>query len=101
MSLWLNSTDILDNCVTMPSARGIVADRSCVDSALRPLKLWFISNVFPSPFQPTRGPFNMELVRALARQHRVQVIAPVAWVDEVRARAQCKSISPGWRQRQQ
>ena len=30
------------------------------------MRLLFITNVFPSPLLPTRGPFNYELVRALS-----------------------------------
>jgi glycosyltransferase involved in cell wall biosynthesis len=101
MSLWLNSTDIFGNCATAPSSHDLIANSLCADSALRPLKLWFISNVFPSPYHPTRGTFNLEFVRALARHHIVRVIAPVAWVDELRSRALGNFVCPGWRQRKQ
>jgi glycosyltransferase involved in cell wall biosynthesis len=50
------------------------------------MKILFISNVFPSPYLPTKGPFNFELVRALAREHEVRVIAPIGWADEWCAR---------------
>jgi glycosyltransferase involved in cell wall biosynthesis len=56
------------------------------------MKLLFLSNVFPSPYQPTKGTFNLELLRALARRHEVRVVAPVSWVDEWQARR--RGIAP-------
>lgn len=50
------------------------------------MNLLFLSNVFPNPWQPTRGTFNLEMLRALARRHTVRVISPVSWVDEWQAR---------------
>src|SRR5947208_6404894 len=49
------------------------------------MKLLLLTNVFPNPHQPTKGVFNLELARALARDHEVRVVSPVAWVDEWRA----------------
>ena len=46
------------------------------------MKLLLLTNVFPNPWQPTKGVFNLELARALARDHDVRVVAPVAWVDQ-------------------
>jgi glycosyltransferase involved in cell wall biosynthesis len=50
------------------------------------MKLLFLSNVFPNPWQPTKGTFNLELLRALARRHEVRVVAPVSWVEEWQGR---------------
>lgn len=46
------------------------------------MHILFISNVFPNPYQPTKGVFNREMVRALARDHTIDVVAPISWVDE-------------------
>jgi glycosyltransferase involved in cell wall biosynthesis len=45
------------------------------------MKILFFSNVFPNPQQPTKGTFNLEMVRALADGHEVRVVSPVPWVD--------------------
>jgi teichuronic acid biosynthesis glycosyltransferase TuaC len=46
------------------------------------MRLLFVSNIFPNPYQPTRGIFNLSLVRALAADHEVRVVCPIAWTDE-------------------
>jgi glycosyltransferase involved in cell wall biosynthesis len=46
------------------------------------VNLLFITNVFPTPVEPTKGVFNFYLARALAAEHRVRVIAPVPWTAE-------------------
>ena len=50
------------------------------------MRLLFYSNVFPTPVAPTKGTFNGQLVRALAVDHDIRVIAPVSWIDELVAR---------------
>jgi glycosyltransferase involved in cell wall biosynthesis len=50
-----------------------------------PMHLLFITNVFPNRYQPTKGVFNLDMARALARDHEVCVVSPVSWVDEWRA----------------
>jgi teichuronic acid biosynthesis glycosyltransferase TuaC len=52
------------------------------------MKLLFLSNVFPGPLHPTKGPFNRSLVRALAESHAVRVVSPVSW---------CKRLAGRWR----
>jgi glycosyltransferase involved in cell wall biosynthesis len=47
------------------------------------MNLLFISNVYPTPVAPTKGVFNSSLARALAAGHRVRVIAPVPWTEEL------------------
>lgn len=43
------------------------------------MNILLITTVFPSPLTPNKGAFNDEMVRALASEHRVKVIAPVSW----------------------
>jgi teichuronic acid biosynthesis glycosyltransferase TuaC len=52
------------------------------------MRLLFITNVFPNPVQATKGVFNQEFVQALAVDHEIEVIAPVSWVDEWKAKGQ-------------
>src|SRR2546423_15538735 len=49
------------------------------------MRFLFIANDFPNPFDTTRGVFNLNLARALAARHEVQVIAPIPWVDAMKA----------------
>lgn len=50
------------------------------------MKLLFITNVYPTPWEPTRGVFNRGLVDALRRVgHEVRCVVPVSWVDRLRA----------------
>ena len=51
------------------------------------MRILIVTGDFPNPQQPTRGTFNFQLARALARKHEVVVIAPVSWRDEWRLRA--------------
>jgi glycosyltransferase involved in cell wall biosynthesis len=50
------------------------------------MRLLLIANDFPNPYEPTKGVFNYYLARSLARDHQLDVISPLAWVDEFRAR---------------
>jgi glycosyltransferase involved in cell wall biosynthesis len=61
------------------------------------MKLLFLSNVFPNPLQPTKGVFNLGMVRALARDHEVRVVSPVSWVDELRAARRGAGLGRGRR----
>jgi teichuronic acid biosynthesis glycosyltransferase TuaC len=54
------------------------------------MRLLFLTNVFPNPFEPTKGVFNLGLARALARGHEVRVLSPVSWLDEWRAKRKGK-----------
>jgi glycosyltransferase involved in cell wall biosynthesis len=49
------------------------------------MRLLFIANDFPNPYKPHKGVFNLNLVRALAKQHHVSVVSPVPWVDDLQA----------------
>jgi peptidoglycan/xylan/chitin deacetylase (PgdA/CDA1 family)/glycosyltransferase involved in cell wall biosynthesis len=58
------------------------------------MRLLLITNVFPSPMQPTRGTFNLEMSRALCRMgHQVDVVSPVSWVDQWRARREGRDMA--------
>lgn len=50
------------------------------------MRILVITNLYPNPFQPQRATFNREQVRALAREHPVTVISPIAWTEELAAR---------------
>jgi teichuronic acid biosynthesis glycosyltransferase TuaC len=57
------------------------------------MRLLFIANVFPNPLKPTKGVFNLQLMRAIARAgHDVRVVSPVPWFDEWQA---WRTGSPG------
>ena len=43
------------------------------------MRILAITNLYPNPLQPQRASFNRAQLRALACQHGVEVIAPVAW----------------------
>lgn len=45
------------------------------------MRILLLTNVFPNPYQPTKGTFNLELARAIARRHELDVISPVSWLD--------------------
>ncbi|MDB5385249.1 MAG: glycosyltransferase family 4 protein [Planctomycetaceae bacterium] len=47
------------------------------------MRLLFFSNVFPQPLSPNKGTFNGALVRALARDHLVHVVCPIAWTERL------------------
>jgi glycosyltransferase involved in cell wall biosynthesis len=49
-----------------------------------------LTNLYPNPLQPHRAPFNRDKFQLLAEQHAVRVIAPIAWLDEFRARWKAK-----------
>lgn len=55
------------------------------------MRLLFITNTFPTPDQPTRGVFNLDMARALAERHTIQVVSPVSWVDAYRRRFRSRS----------
>ena len=51
-----------------------------------PMKILFLSSVFPNAIEESRGRFNDSLVRALAIGHQVEVVSPIPWVDLVKGR---------------
>jgi glycosyltransferase involved in cell wall biosynthesis len=46
------------------------------------MQILLLTNIFPNPWGVTQGPFNLELAKAIARQHELKVICPVSWVVE-------------------
>tara|TARA_R110000850_G_scaffold205605_11_gene331834 strand:+ start:13859 stop:15160 length:1302 start_codon:yes stop_codon:yes gene_type:complete len=55
------------------------------------MKILFLSNVFPNPLQPGKGTFNKSMIESLSQIHRVHVITPVSWIDEISHRLKNKS----------
>jgi glycosyltransferase involved in cell wall biosynthesis len=49
------------------------------------MRILVVTNLFPSRIQPGRAPFNLRQCRALAMDHEVRIIAPIAITDELRA----------------
>jgi teichuronic acid biosynthesis glycosyltransferase TuaC len=48
------------------------------------VRLLLLTTVFPTPFEPAKGPFNLGLARALAAAgHEIRVVAPVPWTVAV------------------
>src|SRR5690242_7259900 len=45
------------------------------------MRILLLTREFPLPAQPTRGTFNLEMAKALAADHELRVICPVAWLE--------------------
>jgi glycosyltransferase involved in cell wall biosynthesis len=58
------------------------------------MNLLFVTNVFPNPVDRTKGLFNHYIARALAADHRVNVVAPISWLDELRGGSRRSSPMP-------
>lgn len=58
------------------------------------MQLLLVTNVYPTPVEPGKGLFNHYLARALAAKHRVNVIAPVPWADELLAKNRRSQLFP-------
>lgn len=50
------------------------------------MRILAITNLYPNPYQPNRAPFNRQQFEALAAQHELRIIAPIAWTDELAAK---------------
>lgn len=50
------------------------------------MRVLALTNLYPTPYQPNRATFNRQQFRALAAEHEVRVIAPIAWTGEWAAR---------------
>lgn len=61
------------------------------------MRILALTNLYPSPFQPHRAPYNRHQFRLLAELHDVRVIAPVMWTDEWSARRRSLPALPGSR----
>lgn len=45
------------------------------------MRILAITNLYPNPWQPQRGPYNRLIFRVLAERHELRVIAPIAWTE--------------------
>lgn len=45
------------------------------------MRVLVVTSLYPNPLQPDRAPFNRQQIAALAAQHEVRVIAPIAWTS--------------------
>ncbi|WP_231933274.1 glycosyltransferase [Botrimarina mediterranea] len=62
------------------------------------MRVLFISNLYPHPYQWRRAPWNRQQIAALSEQCPVRVIAPLSWIDEWRwAREQGELFTQGRR----
>jgi glycosyltransferase involved in cell wall biosynthesis len=50
------------------------------------MRILTLTNLYPTPFHPTRATFNRQQLGLLAKQHPVAVIAPILWTEEWAAR---------------
>ncbi|HZW30478.1 MAG TPA: glycosyltransferase family 4 protein [Isosphaeraceae bacterium] len=50
------------------------------------MRILTLTNLYPTPFHPTRATFNRQKIRLLARRHPLAVIAPILWPEELAAR---------------
>lgn len=46
------------------------------------MRVLALTSLYPNPYQPHRAAFNRQQLRALADEHEVRVIAPIAWTGE-------------------
>jgi glycosyltransferase involved in cell wall biosynthesis len=51
------------------------------------VRILVLTNLYPNPYQPGRATFNRQQVRALSVVHKLTVIAPISWTDELEGRA--------------
>jgi glycosyltransferase involved in cell wall biosynthesis len=46
------------------------------------MRVLALTNLYPDPYDPLRAAFNRQQFKALAADHDVQIIAPIAWTRE-------------------
>ena len=56
------------------------------------MRVLLFSQIFPSPSEPTRGPYNLNIFRALADHCEVRVVAPRPWWSRVGAPSALLSV---------
>jgi glycosyltransferase involved in cell wall biosynthesis len=61
------------------------------------MRLLLITDNFPNPWEPTRGVFNLEMARALSRDHDLRVVSPVSWLREWKLGRGGRAFGPGRR----
>jgi glycosyltransferase involved in cell wall biosynthesis len=65
--------------------------------AVRSMRILAVTNLFPNPIQPNRATFNRQQFAAIARQHALAVISPIAWTEELGARWKAGARVPAGR----
>ncbi len=55
------------------------------------MRVLFVSNIYPTPAQPTRGSFNRNTLKAMSARHEVRALVPVPWSDELSSRLRKQS----------
>jgi glycosyltransferase involved in cell wall biosynthesis len=58
------------------------------------MRILAITNLYPNPYQPHRATFKRHQLRILGTRVPVEVIAPIAWMDELQARRSGKGPLP-------
>ncbi|HNS95857.1 MAG TPA: glycosyltransferase [Polyangiaceae bacterium] len=58
------------------------------------MRVLAITNLYPNPYQPHRATFKRHQLRILGTRVPVEVIAPISWTDELRARRMGKAPLP-------
>ena len=58
------------------------------------MRILALTNLYPSPLQPHRAPFNRQQLCRLAARHPLAIIAPIHWTDERAARRKGRSRLP-------
>jgi len=48
------------------------------------MRILFLGNLFPAPWDPTRGTFNLSTIQALSTHAEVRVVAPWGWWTRLR-----------------
>ncbi|HEV3447060.1 MAG TPA: glycosyltransferase, partial [Gemmataceae bacterium] len=61
------------------------------------MRILMLTNLYPNALQPIRANHQRQQIRLVARRHEVSIIAPVAWTDELAARAKGRRLPPGRR----
>lgn len=63
------------------------------------MRILAVTNLYPTPIDPTRAPFNAQQFRALAESHRVRILAPISWTEELGTRLRTRTLAPIERRR--
>lgn len=58
------------------------------------VRVLVITNLYPNPYEPNRAVFNAQQFHALAKEHQLRIISPIAWVEEWRHRRIKGSLLP-------
>jgi len=58
------------------------------------VRILAVTNLYPNPRQPHRAPFNRRQFAALALEHEVRVIAPIAWTSRLNSAVDARSSTP-------